>query len=145
MGRGITTERLRVCAAERMVWLYKLHGHSVLLRVFDRRDGCMRVCSRLSSKSPRLEEQMFGGQSSAGMRSSTDRVPIIWRTSQDRVRYSIIVDSEVLRLSLADHMRLVGHCGEPCRDRISVSNLSQSARISTALVGSVAIVRSEEG
>jgi hypothetical protein len=100
---------------------YKLHGYLVLLRVFDRRDGCMRICSRLSNDSPRLEEQMFGGPSSASMRSSTDCVPIIWRTSQDRVRCSIIVDDEVLRLSPADHMRSVGHCGEPYRDRIQVS------------------------
>jgi hypothetical protein len=95
----------------------------------------MRICSRLSSDPPRLEEQMFGGLSSASMQSSTDCVPIIWRTSQDRVRCSIIVDDEGLRLSLADHMRSVGHCGEPYRDRIQVGNLSQSAKISTALLG----------
>jgi hypothetical protein len=81
----------------------------------------MRICSRLSNDSPRLEEQMFGGPSSASMQSSIDCVPIIWRTSQDRVRCSIIVDDEVLRLSPADHMRSVGHCGEPYRDRIQVS------------------------
>jgi hypothetical protein len=87
----------------------------------------MRICSRLSSDAPRL-----------------NCVPVSWRTSQDCVRRSIIEDDEASRLSLAGRMRSVGHRGESDKDRIQVSGLSQSAKISTALAGLVAIVRSEE-
>jgi len=112
---------------------------------FDRRDDPMHIRSRLSNDSPCLEGQTIGGLSSASIRPSAHCVPMIWRTWQDRVRCSIIEDDDALCLSLAaDHMRSIDYRGEPCKDRIQVNSLSQSAMISTTLPGSVAIVRCEE-